>query len=1023
MGQNLIMTKRLQISLIAGLLLCRQTASADALKVPQCSRPPAIDGMLDDACWSNALPLNGFDHVVAGNPETDKGAHTAYLTAGSEWLYVGVKAAHPNPAAIKPVAVRHGGRIQGENCIKFSFAPGEKGDDYFHFRLSAGNVRDEMRASDKKWRIPWRSAARITEEGWQAEMAFPLAPIAGWPVINKARMNVMVVSLLPETNSAGDPDILLRRIMTSWGPQAGTSSFLPSQVFDFGGLRWNKTFLPLIEECRIKEYRIGEHGLECLASVKTRAYGGVDGIMQLTVLAGGTAKSSRPIEFSGDAEGQASIVAPVSGADNSEFKICLVHPATGELWQDIFMDTRSDPGQGILTAFAEYNYYTAESNANVVCQVRVAEPDLSFLRLSARDAEGELLAGNRTVLPETDLLIPITRLRKGRQIVRIELLARNDRLLAAREAEIIRRDPNPGHAVKIDHRRRIVRVNGRPFFPVGFWYMGSPSGLEELGQTDFNAVQRGGSAGAIDLMQKFMDEAQANNLMVIPSLENMGARHESGQSSMICHVKCQMIYSAQRGDSTYDGRSRKFEEAFERDLPAILDGVKTLKDHPALLAWYTFDEPANKNYFALYKQGRELTRRVNELDGYHPVYMMGMQGIKTADEDTDWCDIMGHDPYWVPARREKSQIDYVSWLTRRMRQLGDEERKPIWMILIAERIAASYKRYVNAREQRCQTYLALIAGARGIIYYHWPIRFQAHWEEFCRLAREIKELSPALLGAEAPQNIVVENAPDANRGGDLPAALFRYPDGRYVLLCANYHNYPLEVAWQIAGPEIPVRVSEYSAGMPYFVKDGGFDDRLEPWGTRAYLLDFPEKAAFAIRAAITARLAEAVDEEPALLFGASRPGFKNLKPNPGFEEAANPGWPDYYDPPWFRDPSERIGLPGCPYRLDPENPADGKVALRIETRGGYGLGFLFRRPGPLTLSRALRAMAEGVGARLEPAGGKSARFNLTDKWQRYNLKLEDGISGQVNLNFDPESVVWVDAIQIEAGTEMTEYEP
>lgn len=993
------------------------------MQVPQCSLPPAIDGMLDDACWSNALPLKGFKQVVIGNPETDQGAHAAYLTAGSEWLYVGVKVAHPDPAAIQPVATRHGERIQGENCVKFSFAPGEKVDDYFHFRLSAGNVRDEMRSSDKRWRIPWRSATRITEEGWQAEMAFPLAPIAGWPVIKKARMNVMVVSLLPEPKSAGDAEIVMRRIMTSWGLQTGTSSFLPAQVFDFGGLRRNKTFLPLIEDCRIKEYRIKENGLQCLVSVKTREHGGVDGAMQLAALAAGTVTSSRPVAFNRGAEGQASIAVPVSGTDNAQFKICLIHPATGEYWQDIVMDTRSDPAQGILTAFAEYNYYTAESNANVVCQVRVAEPDKFSLRLAALDAGGKCLAGNRTVLPETDLLIPLAGLKAGRQTVRIELRTKNDVLLAAREAEIIRRDPYQGHEVKIDHRRRIVRVNGRPFFPLGFWYMGSPSGLEELGQAGFNAVQRGGSAGAIDLMRKFMDEAQAHNLMVVPSLENMGARHESGQSSMICHVKCQMIYSAQRGDSTYEERSRNFKEAFERDLPAILAGVNTLRDHPALLAWYTFDEPANRNYFALYQQGRELTRRVNETDGYHPVYMQGMQGIKTADEDTDWCDIMGHDPYWVPARREKSQIDYVAWLTRRMRQLGDEERKPIWMILIAERIAASYKRYVNAREQRCQTYLALIAGARGIIYYHWPIRFQANWKEFCRLAREIKELSPALLGAEAPQNIVVENAPDAKHGGDLPAALFRYPDGRYVLLCVNYHNYPLEVAWQIADPEIPVRVSEYFAGKPYHVRDGGFDDRLEPWGTRAYLLDIPEKAAFAIRAAVNARQDEAEEEEPALLFGASRPGFKNLKPNPSFEEATNPGWPDYYDPPWFRDPSERIGLPGCPYRLDRENPADGKVALRIETRGGYGLRFLFRRPGPLTLSMALRAGAEGVGAQICPAGGKSARFNLTDKWRRYNLKLADGISGQVNINFDPESVVWVDAIQIEAGTEMTEFEP
>ncbi len=218
-----------------------------------------------------------------------------------------------------------------------------------------------------------------------------------------------------------------------------------------------------------------------------------------------------------------------------------------------------------------------------------------------------------------------------------------------------------------------------------------------------------------------------------------------------------------------------------------------------------------------------------------------MQGIKTADEDTDWCDIMGHDPYWVPARREKSQIDYVSWLTRRMRQLGDEERKPIWMILIAERIAASYKRYVNAREQRCQIYLALIAGARELFIITGRSGFKPIGRNFCRLAREIKELSLRCWAQKRRKTLWLKT-----RRMQIAAAICRrhcsaIRDGRYVLLCANYHNYPLEVAWQIAGPEIPVRVSEYSAGMPYFVKDEAGSMTGWSHGYPGIPADFPKK--------------------------------------------------------------------------------------------------------------------------------------------------------------------------------------
>ena len=59
------------------------------------------------------------------------------------------------------------------------FDPGTGFEPWYHFRLSAGNVQSDQRNSSAEgynkrgWNIPWRSATRITDRGWQAEIALP----------------------------------------------------------------------------------------------------------------------------------------------------------------------------------------------------------------------------------------------------------------------------------------------------------------------------------------------------------------------------------------------------------------------------------------------------------------------------------------------------------------------------------------------------------------------------------------------------------------------------------------------------------------------------------------------------------------------------------------------------------------------------------------------------------------------------------------------------------------------------------
>ena len=59
--------------------------------------------------------------------------------------------------------------------------------------------------------------------------------------------------------------------------------------------------------------------------------------------------------------------------------------------------------------------------------------------------------------------------------------------------------------------------------------------------------------------------------------------------------------------------------------------------------------------------------KIHEIDGYHPKCVVYSSWIPKGEEFTDWCDILGTDPYWVPGGEAecgvRGTINYVSKIT------------------------------------------------------------------------------------------------------------------------------------------------------------------------------------------------------------------------------------------------------------------------------------------------------------------------------------------------------------------------
>ena len=114
------------------------------------------------------------------------------------------------------------------------------------------------------------------------------------------------------------------------------------------------------------------------------------------------------------------------------------------------------------------------------------------------------------------------------------------------------------------------------------------------------------------------------------------------------------------------------------------------------------------------------------------------------------CDILMTDPYWTPpaGADTRSTPNHVSKICRLTDRRALAHRQAVWQILAAPLWSGCRKRPLNAREIRCQTYLALIHKASGILFFAYSNVRPVNWPVFRQLGAEMKVLAPFVTGPE-----------------------------------------------------------------------------------------------------------------------------------------------------------------------------------------------------------------------------------------------------------------------------------
>lgn len=619
------------------------------------------------------------------------------------------------------------------------------------------------------------------------------------------------------------------------------------------------------------------------------------------------------------------------------------------------------------------NYYTDETEARLLVagaglaggSFRLADETATLLKTA--------LASDYQLLP-----LPIEKLPEGRRLFQWQLQLPGGRETLQGALAFEKLPPKP-HTVKINRISRGLIVDGKPFFPGGFYTYSEACAVTSGQVADaafglFNVVSpyQTITPDTLDNRLKFLDECAGHGLKV--------------------HYQLQSVVD--------DTAVKPDDPEYRRKMAQLEAEVLAVREHEALLAWYISDEPTGHG--ATPEGLQAVYETIRRLDPYHPISVVFMSP-SAAVKFADGFDLSMADHYPVPWGPPLGPVAEYTWW-------GLRPGKPCWTVPQAFGGAEWWEREPTAQEMRGMVYSAVAAGTTGIQYFirRWPNGFpksRVLWGECINLNLELQELAPFLLSEEDYVPVAVAGeAGDRSGIEKMSEAKFVVASGwrragSLLVIAVNYENRPKPIELSLPGcgwnGEAEVK---FETGRRVAVENGRWRDFIDGYGVRIYQLELaPQRF-------------DRVKIDPA-----------NLTADPSFEANTQVGTPDscYF---WCNLEPEKQG--GTVY-VDPTEAVHGFHALRVMVPRREAAFFL--DPYPLRNLETGKPLRFGIWAKTQPGkefrfgftpvgsrgAGEKVEFTAVDRWQKFECDfIPDSSTVRWQLEFDSPGVAWFDLMEV-----------
>ncbi len=727
-----------------------ETAPIQPLTIPEIAGAPLMNGTLDDPLWNKAA---SFELMIPGNLPgrrvTPKEPTNALICHDANTLYIGIRCADSDVKTIRTNAkADDNGDIAADDSVEVFISKTLGDKAFYRLVVNSAGARLDTKGDDISWSADWTARVAQGDGCWTVAMAIPLSALELTP----ATGGVWGVNLC-----RGNPRT---QEYSCSGPVTRSGMYF-HQAANFTPVHWDDTgvFRPFCWKFEGMAFRREDTTTLSLVGEVVNSSG-----------------KSQDVKVVGDALGKHVESAPLSvgpgekkifclpgfpdtGAKDCIARLKLVKAGNGELLRQ---EVVRPPHVSLMQATLDRSYYTSEKEASIHLSIAASENILIDVKLvgEVRHDGNVIHSFTKRALEISNLIpIPLTDIPVGTYQLRLSLHDGSGKEIAEASDTLRKLAPKPNE-VKIDRIRRIILVNGEPYFPFAPLQVFHVPSTSPYGDYD----------DKIETMIKYWADNGFKTLVVGTNVDP-----EKGKWG-------ERIWD--KAFSSADAHGIKIITFWTGNWPAVLCDharlealISRWKDQPALLAWVSADEP--EIYSVKPEDVAAGTMKIKQLDPYHPVFINYTQmgpGSRYAGLPGD---IMSLD-YYLTASEGRTVKDTLSFVDA-MNEVAVPMHTPVWNFIAGSNLD-NHPREPSPEEQTAQTYGNVIKGGSGLKYFFGQLAGKKHWKRFLELDKELRELSPVFLtGEELP--LIKSDA------ADILVMARRHNDATY-LLCVNVDDNP-----------------------------------------------------------------------------------------------------------------------------------------------------------------------------------------------------------------------------------------
>lgn len=672
----------------------KKISTVPQLRPPYFNKSIKLDGKLDDPVWNNVEKIG----MVTLN-----GAQTSEKTETQIWyndkgMYLGIKCFDDKASKNKCESLKHDAAVWNDPSIELFVDPNLTRNYYYHMAFNQIGAKADAYCGDMSWNPQWSVAVSTDPKGeyWCAEVFLPFGEMG----INRATGDWWGLNVCRNNKNRNEYDCWSPTYAGYHTPERFGQIFIDEKVrnkycFDCGKLefkRGTKNNLCFSVEILNNSSISGNFLLK--AELTNAADKSVCVFKRPIALATGDKKTIEIGELNAGADEKYSVRLLLSSTDGKDL---------------LYSVTKQVETPSCFQITPQYGLYTNESKMRLIAHCNLNNQKLKGGKLEIAicnlDGKSLITYENLKLAAKMNFNIDIQKLPQGEFVLKSILKNGEGKTLASAQSDIWKLPPEKNE-VKIDHFRRMITVDGKPFIPLGFAWEGplTEKVMEYLSKNGCNTISYLPHFNYAK-MEKVLNLAQKYGIKIKPAIS-------------------------------------------AKDKSTAIKFIEHFKKYPAILAWDIFDEVFTG------KWGKEhydfinsCCQEIKKIDPFHPVFINENQYGLTYLYGKNLAfpgDIVSIDYYaWTPSGNFPVTGDYV----KLMSQMGRKKKKPCWIYLLGAGYAFWASRDYTPAEHEFSAYTSIINGATGIFYFASHPKSPSSWNRVKRILREIDYLTPIIASS------------------------------------------------------------------------------------------------------------------------------------------------------------------------------------------------------------------------------------------------------------------------------------